>query len=283
MRGGKQKKVEVAASTTPFAKHIAEYQPTEVVPTPIGLGTYDGTTDPEDFITEYNQAKVSNLWSDNTACVLFPGQLRGVAHGWFYQQAPGSIKSYADLRTKFLTKYATQRRQVLTFIDINTIKQKPRELLPAFIDRFRSICAQVPNLEEHHTVSCFICGIDPDRFLPLVQRLRRHLPDTFDEAVQEVRVYIRELGAIIPTNGQGKGRDNDGGNSGNGGGSQGGQGNGGGSGKGNGSNGGGRGGKFQNNRGGNRGKPYEKPVHRHFTASEDATYRSLLKTPSDIL
>ena len=62
------------------------------------LASYDGTTDPIIYLTNYNTAmKIAHVETDKAKCLAFSMTLSGWAMTWFAQLKPGSINSFKEL------------------------------------------------------------------------------------------------------------------------------------------------------------------------------------------
>jgi len=74
---------------------------------------------------------------------LFIGTLKGVAFKWFMKLPAGSIKTWANLEKLFLTCFIKDDTEVAMLILLAT-KQKKRESIKAFVERFQSMTLHCP-------------------------------------------------------------------------------------------------------------------------------------------
>ncbi|XP_071687669.1 uncharacterized protein [Rutidosis leptorrhynchoides] len=182
---------EVSATSEKFTREIATHPLPAVLTTPLMLGVYDGTTDLEDFLQQFEHAVKTQHWDSSTACHMFPGQLQAVAREWFAKLPSLSISNYTDLRTKFVQCFQNFKRTELTDLDAHNIKMMSRESLMNIISRFTMECQKIPDLPESQQISAYIMGICQTRHLSLVKSMRRKLPKTYVEAVKMVKDYVR--------------------------------------------------------------------------------------------
>ncbi|XP_071714527.1 uncharacterized protein [Rutidosis leptorrhynchoides] len=152
---------------------------------------YDGSTDPEDFLQQFEHAVKTQHWDNLTACHMFPGQLQSVAREWFAKLPALSITSFTDLRTKFVQRFQNFKCTELTHLDAHNINMRPRESLMNFTTRFTAECQKIPDLSELQQISAYITGICQTRHLSLVKTMRCKLPKMYVEAVKMVRDYVR--------------------------------------------------------------------------------------------
>ncbi|GKE68497.1 hypothetical protein Tco_1526569 [Tanacetum coccineum] len=60
---------------------------------------------------------------------VFPISLTGAASRWLRKEPTGSIKTWEDLKTKFLSKYCPPGRTAKKMEEINNFQQEPDETL----------------------------------------------------------------------------------------------------------------------------------------------------------
>ena len=75
---------------------------------------------------------------------LFIGTLKGVAFKWFMKLHAGSIKTWADLKKLFLTRFFKDDMEVAMLTLVAT-KQKKRETIKVFVERFWSMTLRCPS------------------------------------------------------------------------------------------------------------------------------------------
>ncbi|XP_071700526.1 uncharacterized protein [Rutidosis leptorrhynchoides] len=192
MQGHKEtQSLEVAPTTEKFAAHIVNHPFPQAPVIPLTLGSYDGLSDPDDFLQRFEGTARTQNWGDEVACHMLPIVLQGVAREWFNNLTPRSITGYADLRSRFLLNFHSLRVHRRMHVECHDIKQKPKESLGEIIDRYTKEVAKIPDLPESQKVSGFIHCLDTEMHLSLWQRLRRKVPQTFAEAIKEAHDYMR--------------------------------------------------------------------------------------------
>ncbi|GJT37730.1 probable inactive receptor kinase [Tanacetum coccineum] len=72
---------------------------------------------------------VPNITIDQLMLRVFPISLTGAASRWLRNEPTGSIKTWEDLKTKFLNKYCPPSRTVKKMEEINNFQQEPDETL----------------------------------------------------------------------------------------------------------------------------------------------------------
>ncbi|GJT24062.1 hypothetical protein Tco_0893999 [Tanacetum coccineum] len=93
---------------------------------------------------------------------VFPISLTGAASHWLRNEPTGSIKTWEDLKTKFLNKYCPPDRTIKKMEEINNFQQEPDETLFQAWERFKELLMKCPQhyLTEMQEVILFYNGLD---------------------------------------------------------------------------------------------------------------------------
>ncbi|GKB04564.1 hypothetical protein Tco_0832707 [Tanacetum coccineum] len=105
---------------------------------------------------------IPNITIDQVMLRAFPMSLTGAASRWLRNKPSGSITTYEDLKTKFLSKYCTHARTAKKMEEINNFQQEPEENLYQAWERFKELlmkCFQ-HYLTEMQEVDLFYNGLD---------------------------------------------------------------------------------------------------------------------------
>ncbi|GJT16206.1 uncharacterized mitochondrial protein-like protein [Tanacetum coccineum] len=95
---------------------------------------------------------IPNITIDQVMLRAFPMSLTGAASRWLRNKPSGSITTWEDLKTKFLSKYYPPTRTAKKMEEINNFQQEPDENLYQAWERFKELLmksviqAQVNNL-----------------------------------------------------------------------------------------------------------------------------------------
>ncbi|GJZ22525.1 hypothetical protein Tco_0559564 [Tanacetum coccineum] len=105
---------------------------------------------------------VPNITVDQLMLQVFPISLTGAASHWLRNEPTGSIKTWEDLKTKFLNKYCPPGRTVKKMEEINNFHQEPNETLYQAWERFKELLMKCPQhyLTEMQEVILFYNGLD---------------------------------------------------------------------------------------------------------------------------
>ncbi|GJT77701.1 putative reverse transcriptase domain-containing protein [Tanacetum coccineum] len=93
---------------------------------------------------------------------VFPITLTGAASRWLRNEPTGSIKTWEDLKTKFLNKYCPPGRTFKKIEEINNFQQEPDETLYQAWERYKELLMKCPQyyLIEMQEVILFNNGLD---------------------------------------------------------------------------------------------------------------------------
>ncbi|GJZ43220.1 hypothetical protein Tco_0590475 [Tanacetum coccineum] len=105
---------------------------------------------------------VPNITQDQLMLRVFPMSLTGDASHWLRNKPSGSIKTWEDLKTKFLSKYCPPARTAKKMKEINNFQQELDETLYQAWDRFKELLMKCPQhyLMETQEVILFYNGLD---------------------------------------------------------------------------------------------------------------------------
>ncbi|GJS13850.1 hypothetical protein Tco_0408322 [Tanacetum coccineum] len=87
---------------------------------------------------------VPNITEDQLMLRVFPISLTGAASRWLRNEPTGSIKTWEDLKTKFLNKYCPPGRTAKKMEEINNFQQEPDETLYQAWERFKELLMKCP-------------------------------------------------------------------------------------------------------------------------------------------
>ncbi|GJY56773.1 hypothetical protein Tco_0455888 [Tanacetum coccineum] len=82
---------------------------------------------------------IPNITIDQVMLRAFPMSLTGAASHWLRNKPSGSITTWEDLKTKFLSKYCPPARTAKKMEEINNFQQEPDENLYQAWERFKEL------------------------------------------------------------------------------------------------------------------------------------------------
>jgi hypothetical protein len=112
------------------------------------LPSYDGLTDPDDHINNFNAILNFRKTSGAIRCRLFPTTLRKGALTWYISLPPRSVFSWQDFTDQFKKNFTASRKQPKTVATLEAIFQGAKESLRAYIERFNREAVQVETTDE---------------------------------------------------------------------------------------------------------------------------------------
>ena len=160
---------------------------------------FDGSSDPADFINLFDGRMSFYGHSDVARCRFFYTCLKGTALKWFNNLPPRSIDSWVALKTKFRTRFSSNRKGGKITASLMTVHQKEAESLRDFLARFRAEVAEIPNLIDDLAINYLAAGVDKKRHGLLLEEFFDKNPRTLQAALQifEHRLTLQEaVGSI---------------------------------------------------------------------------------------
>ncbi|GKA83401.1 retrovirus-related pol polyprotein from transposon TNT 1-94 [Tanacetum coccineum] len=105
---------------------------------------------------------IPNITIDQVMLRAFPMSLSRAASRWLRNKPSGSITTWEDLKTKFLSKYCPPARTAKKMEEINNFQQEPDENLYQAWERFKELLMKCPQhyLTEMQEVVLFYNGLD---------------------------------------------------------------------------------------------------------------------------
>ncbi|XP_042426248.1 uncharacterized protein LOC122014132 [Zingiber officinale] len=155
--------------------------------TPLAIGEYNGSTDPDDHLAKFDNATTLHQYTDGVKCRVFLTTLSGPAQRWFTRLPTGSIRSFKDFRAAFLHHFASSRRHQKTSVNLFSLKQGPREALRAYIQRFNQMTMDIPAVSSEVLVNAFTQGLVEGEFF---RSLIRRPPKDFAHLQRKATEYI---------------------------------------------------------------------------------------------
>ncbi|KAI8550438.1 hypothetical protein RHMOL_Rhmol06G0106900 [Rhododendron molle] len=100
------------------------------------LETFNGSTDPLDHLEMYKSLMHLQAVLDEVMCRAFPVTLKGSARAWFNNLPLGSIRSFKELSTSFVSYFIAGQHYGKPTTHLRTVKQERWESLRDYTTRF---------------------------------------------------------------------------------------------------------------------------------------------------
>nr|GEW61161.1 reverse transcriptase domain-containing protein [Tanacetum cinerariifolium] len=176
----------------PFTPQIRNFESSRRTRMPKNVKTYDGTGDPEDHVKVFQAAAQVERWAMPTWCHMFNSTLIGAARVWFNELPLKSIDGYKDLKEAFLAYFMQQKKYVKDPVEIHNIKQRDRETIEDFMERFKAETRRMKGAPECMRISGFMHGVNNPE---LTKRPNEHVLKTMEEMMITTTAFIREEAA----------------------------------------------------------------------------------------
>jgi hypothetical protein len=153
----------------------AELQATPWPPSykPPQLPTYDGHSDPKQFLMSY-EATISSYGGNTTVMAKsFVMAVQNVAQTWYSSLRPGTITSWQKLKDMLVTSFQGFQMKPVTTQALFQCTQDHEEYLQAYVRRFLRLRAQAPTVPNEIVIEAMIKGLWPG---PTAQYFARKPP-----------------------------------------------------------------------------------------------------------
>ncbi|KAL0420348.1 UNVERIFIED_CONTAM: hypothetical protein Slati_3057700 [Sesamum latifolium] len=132
---------------------------------------YDGTTDPQEHLSRFENAALLHQYTDDIKCPVFVTTFARAAQQWFNQLPPTVIGSFREFRSLFLHQFASNRKHRKTELSPFSIRQKEGESLKDYLQRFNTAALEVPSATQEVKASAFTQELmDGDFFKSLAKK-----------------------------------------------------------------------------------------------------------------
>ena len=126
-------------------------------------------------------------WDNEIMCRAFPLTLTGHARAWFNSLPEASISSFRQLKIEFIKAFIinSQRKKDVTYL--LSIRQRGKESLRYYVDRFRNATLEICNLPIERAISAMFQGT---RLTPLLESLSLKPPKSLVDLFVRANKYI---------------------------------------------------------------------------------------------
>ncbi|KAL0381940.1 UNVERIFIED_CONTAM: hypothetical protein Slati_4608200 [Sesamum latifolium] len=136
-----------------------------------GIAEYDGTTDPMEHLSRFENAALLHRYTDGIKCRVFVTTFARAAQQWFNQLPVGAIGNFQEFRSLFLHQFASSRKLRKTELSLFAVRQKDDEPLKEYLQRFNAAALEVPAATQEVKASAFSQGLlDGDFFKSLAKK-----------------------------------------------------------------------------------------------------------------
>ncbi|KAK8923897.1 hypothetical protein KSP39_PZI019096 [Platanthera zijinensis] len=176
-----------AESADPFVPVRPSYLRSLKLHLPSSIESDGRETDLIAHLQAFEGAVALRCLSDALKCKLLVTTLDGQAREWFYELPPGTISSFAELRSELLLRFATSKKRKDGPAALFGIKQRDNESVARFVDRFQKEIQGARNVNPDYYKIALIHGL---REGPLKFKATTKAPATYQELIAMVNRFI---------------------------------------------------------------------------------------------
>jgi hypothetical protein len=177
-----------ARPTSPWATFILNYPWPPGLRVPEGIPTFNGESDPEEFVRTYQNLMMSRDIPEPLRCKLVGSYLRGNCLTWFDALPRESLRDYFDFSRALLHRYSQLKKATKPLAELLATRQKTGESVMDYYRRYMEDSMKVVDrqMQEKAIISGFINGLRDD---VLFQKLMENIPGTFHQLQMAVELY----------------------------------------------------------------------------------------------
>ena len=135
----------------------------------------------------FNQAMIISAGNDRLLCKVFPACLKGLALAWFHKLLRGSINSFSELWSAFISQYLCSVRKKGNISSLQTIFNQEDESIRDFTRRIGQAVQQIKSYSMDVVLQNFRRSFGPTT--PFFQSLSLDLPLTMEELYKKADKY----------------------------------------------------------------------------------------------
>ncbi|KAL0423478.1 UNVERIFIED_CONTAM: hypothetical protein Sradi_0882600 [Sesamum radiatum] len=129
------------------------------------IAEYDGTTDPQEHLSHFENAALLHRYTDDIKCRVF---VTTFARGRTAMVQPIILESFQEFRFLFLHRFANSRKHRKIELSLFSIRQKEGEPLKEYLQYFNAAALEVPTTTQEVKANAFAQGLlDEDFFKSL--------------------------------------------------------------------------------------------------------------------
>ncbi|KAL0428288.1 UNVERIFIED_CONTAM: Pro-Pol polyprotein [Sesamum latifolium] len=151
------------------------------------IAEYDGTTDPMEHLSRFENAALLHRYTDGIKCRVFVTTFARAAQQWFSQLPVGAIGNFQEFRSLFLHQFASNRKLCKTELSLFVVQQREDELLKEYLQRFNAAALEVPSATQEVKASVFLQGLSDGDFF---KSLAKKPTSKFNALLARVAKYI---------------------------------------------------------------------------------------------
>ncbi|GKE83014.1 reverse transcriptase domain-containing protein [Tanacetum coccineum] len=163
---------------------------------PTNLKIYDGSTEPDDHITRFVGLANQGEWEMAVWCRMFQQTLDEPTRGWFDRMPNGCIDSWANLRERFVERFALRKKCSKDPMEVSKITRRTNTTLPDFKEHWTEEMGYIQGVPEVMQISAFMTY---SKCSELARRFADRVPQTVTKMMQRLDDFVKSEEAYKST------------------------------------------------------------------------------------
>jgi hypothetical protein len=126
---------------------------------------YDGKVNPAKFLQIYSTSILAAGGNEAVMVNYFPVALTGMARSRLMNLPEGTLHSWLELCRQFTANFESAYARPGNETDLHAIRQRPRESLRSFVQRFSQVRNTIPRISNASVVVAFRQGVRDEKML----------------------------------------------------------------------------------------------------------------------
>ena len=162
--------------------------------------SFTGTTEPKNWLTEYEYIADANGWTTDGKFKRLVGYLEGNPRVWFFNERKKNPNfNWESFVQRFLDKYSNQCDKILVQTKISRVKQGKNESFDAYWDsKLQLIENSAPDMSTIDKMNHLFNGLEESLQNRVIEDFLREKPDSVEELYSLIKVKSDAINFITP-------------------------------------------------------------------------------------
>ena len=151
--------------------------------------SYDGKTDPREWLSYFNDISEANLWNDDFKFKRLITCLEGAPLMWYRNQKNRNPSfNFAEFQRGLIENYTNECDQFLSRVNIMQMMQKRGQSLNEYWeDKIGLIGMTSPNMSVSEKITHMLNGLNQDLYRKVISKFMESRPETLEEMYHLVK------------------------------------------------------------------------------------------------
>ena len=176
-------------STPPYEVPHEEPRVNQIMLGLITPTSYDGTTDPREWLSYFNDVAEANLWNDDFKFKRLISCLKGAPLQWYRNEKSRNPSfNFTQFRRGLIEKYTNECDQFLSQINIMRMNQRKDQSLNEYWENKLSLIEMTaPTMSVAEKITHLFNGLNQDLYRKVISKYMTSRPETLEEMYRIIK------------------------------------------------------------------------------------------------